>query len=192
MKTPIRSLIAATCLSFALIAAVSIAPAQDAPQANPANSAAGDNSSQPGQVLEIPPSNASEASARSMDSGSAADSSDSDLWSDGTNTYVWRNKSPSADTEVEDEAAPAPSYAGVDEYMNQQAEAEAMGSVISPMAGVPVPLLSAIDPFLFYGVPLERSFVGVPSAPRKTFPHHGGGGGGGFNPGGHPHHPGKH
>jgi hypothetical protein len=165
----------------------------DAGATNPSSAAqpAPAGTPDPGQVLEVPPSYNSSEPVPPADSGSAGDSSSAgtassgNTWSDGTHTYTWKDKSEDTGGETQDSNLPNPSYAGVDEYMNQQAQAEAMGPAFSPFFGSSMPLLA--DPFFFYGgYPLLQPPVIVRApAPRWRPPEPRRGDGGGFHM---PHH----
>ena len=177
-------MIVAGALSLAVLAAVPVTFADGAPSGDGSNSAiAGNAAVSSGQVLEIPPTDAPKAAVPSADSDSAAEPSIDDTSPAGPNG--WTDKHVSDDElKTPQESLPNPSYAGVDEYMSQDAQAEAMNPAYSPLFGVPLPLL--VNPFMLYGTyPLQRS-GGFARAPRTRPPGsvtHGGGvrsRGGGF------------
>jgi len=175
----------AAALSLAVLSSVSIAwgagassrqPAvagSSGPQAVPANSSAAQpagDANVPGQTLEIPaappPSASSPSDASEVSGGSS--------WSDGTQTYVWKDESGGGtedSTPVPDSSLPEPSYASVDEYMNQGMEAEALGPAFSPFFspfyGGSMPLMMTPFGFVpFYPSPAGPPPVGLPHRHR--------------------------
>ncbi len=127
----------------------------------PATSAAvNGNQSRPDQTLEIPPAESPTPSAQS-----------GDVWSDGTNVYTWQDmtadNAAQADPANPDGALPPPSYAGIDDYMNQEMETEAMGPAFSPFFGAPMPLL--MSPYAYgYNYPPYAYLPVSPIVPPRT------------------------
>ncbi len=135
--------------------------------ANSSGSGAADN----GQTLEVPAVTPPSASAPSGDGSAPGDS----IWSDGTHTYIWKDESASGNDEGDtampapDSSLPDPSYASVDDYMNQGMQDEAMGPAFSPFMGAPVPFLMSpypYGPYSFYPSP------GAPPPVPPPFHHH--------------------
>ncbi len=139
MDKRIRAVLAAA-LSLAVLSTGSIARAAGAsskqpvvagsssPQAAPADSSAAGSAGDanvPGQALEIP-------AAPPPSDSNPSDASNDSSWSDGTQTYVWKDESDDGSMPAPDSSLPEPLYASVDEYMNQGMEAEALGPGFSP------------------------------------------------------------
>jgi hypothetical protein len=198
MKNHGASAIIVVAIAAFFFAAISNCAAGDSDLTNPSNAAqpAPSGTLDPGQVLEIAPTYNSSQAAPPADSGSAGDSSSADTASsgdassDGTHTYARKDQNADTGGGTQDNNLPNPSYGSVDEYMNQQAQAEAMGPAFSPFFGSSMPML--VDPFFFYGgYPLlPPPVISPPPAPSWRPPRSGWGGG--FHPhlggGFHPHH----
>ena len=149
MKASIRTLIAglAGLSALLLIAAIAGAGVNDEPVAVP-----GTADQDPNRVLEIP-----QSSTPGSDQSPAAPEQ-----SDDTSAYLQSQGS-------------EPVFAGVDDYMNQEAAAEAAGG-LAPMT-LGGPFYSLYYPALFYRPPVPV-YVPPPTRrtwPRSTFPHLGGG-----------------
>ena len=176
----------AAALSLAVLSTVSIARAAGAaskqpavagsssPQAAPADSSAdgpAGAASVSGQTLEIPAAPPSDSNPSDA-SGTSGDSP----WSDGTQTYVWKDESDEGtdgSMPAPDSSLPEPSYASVDDYMNQGMEAEALGPAFPPFfspfyGGMPL----MMSPFGF--TPFYPSPAGPPPSGPPPFgpPHH--------------------
>jgi len=175
----------AAALSLAFLSRLSIARAAGAsskqpaiagsssPQAVPVNSSAAQplgDANVPGQALEIPAAPPPSASNPS----DASDISGDSPWSDGTQTYVWKDESDDGSDgsmSAPDSSLPEPSYASVDEYMNQGMEAEALGPAFSPFFspfyGGSMPLMMTPFGFApFYPSPAGPPPIGLPHRHR--------------------------
>ncbi len=187
MNIPRMSAVVVAALSIAVIGAVSMACADNASNSNAAPPVAADNPHPSGQTLEIPPAGPNDSGAG--DSGSPSESSATAnapganapgaarTWSDGSQTYTWKDES-AEDSDQEPESSTEDlSYAGVDEYMNQELQAEAMGPAFSPFFGSPFMYSPYGYNYYYYPVPPPppppyhpRPPVPPPKVPGGPFP----------------------
>jgi len=137
MKASIRTAIAGLGgLALLLIPAIALAATNDGAVAVP-----GAADQDPSQVLEIPPS-----STQDSDQSPGA-----------------QEQSPDASSDQQSQGD-SPAYAGIDEYMNQEAAAEAAGGL--PPMSLGAPFYSLYYPWLFYRPAVP---VYVPPPPPRTW-----------------------
>jgi hypothetical protein len=183
VKTSALSAVIVAAIWLATLAgsALGAAPTPTADQ-NAASAGSDDSASagDSGQTLEIPPA---APNAASPSDSSASSGGPSSYWSDGSNTYRWKDESDGAEPAPppqQPQDGPQPSYAGVDDYMNQELQTEAMGPAFTPFFGAPLlasPYASAyaypgLSPFAYGGYYYSpyRYTVPAPIPPPVALP----------------------